>query len=139
MYILSKKINLATAKALANAAYQSAQSHNVPGAVAIVDDGGNLIYLERWDNTMIAAADIVVAKAKTAVGFQRPTQALENVIVEGRTPMLSLVNTVPYAPLKGGYPIIVEDTIIGGIAVGGTLNADMDEVVVLEALKILPQ
>jgi glc operon protein GlcG len=137
MYLISKKITLETAKKLANAAFNSAQSHGVPGAVAIVDDGGNLVYLERWDKTMIAAADIVIAKAKTAVGFQRPTLAIENVIVEGRTPMLSLTNTIPYAPLKGGYPITVEGEIIGGIAVGGTLSADMDEVIVLEALEIL--
>jgi glc operon protein GlcG len=86
---------------------------------------------------MVAAVDIVIAKAKTAVGFQRPTLALEEVILAGRTPMLSLGGTISYAPLKGGYPIIVDGEMIGGIAVGGTLNADMDEVVVLEALSSL--
>jgi glc operon protein GlcG len=86
---------------------------------------------------MIYAADIVIDKAKTAIGFRRPTIALERTIDEGRSAMLGLINTFAYAPLKGAYPIEMEGEMIGAIAVGGTLNADLDEVIVLAALKAL--
>jgi glc operon protein GlcG len=135
MYLNSKKISLLGAKQLVEAARLKAEELGVPGAIAVVDDGGNLVLAERWDNTMIAALDIAINKAKTAVGFQRPTQAIEDVISNGRTVMLSLGNTVPYAPLKGGHPIVIENSIIGAIAIGGTLDANLDEVICLHALK----
>jgi glc operon protein GlcG len=134
MYIESKKINVNGAKKLAALAQQEAEKHGVPGAIAIVDDGGNLVYAERWDNTMIAAMDIAINKAKTAIGFQRPTIAIEEVIANGRMAMLSLTNTVAYAPLKGGYPITVNGSIIGAIALAGTLNADLDETIICDVL-----
>jgi glc operon protein GlcG len=134
-YLHTRKLSLAGAKMLADAARTEAQKQGVPGAVAIVDEGGQLMYLERWDGTMIAAARIAMHKAATAVGFRRPTKQIEETIRQGRTPMLSLSGTVEYAPLMGGYPVMVADEIIGGIAVAGTLQAEMDEVVVLAALK----
>jgi len=60
---------------------------------------------------------------------------LERTIDEGRSAMLGLINTIAYAPLKGAYPIAMDGELIGAIAVGGTLNADLDEVIVLAALK----
>ena len=135
MFINTKKINLEGAKLLANAAREKAIEIQVPGAAAVVDDGGNLVYVERRDNSMIYAVDIVINKAKTAIGFRRPTIALEQTIDEGRSAMLGLTNTIAYAPLKGAYPIEMDGKLIGAIAVGGTLNADLDEVIVLAALK----
>lgn len=135
-YCNSKKINLEGAKRLAQAAYNKAKEQNLPGAFAVVDDGGNLIYLESWDGTMPAASKIAIDKAATAVGFGRPTNKIEQVILEGRTPMLSLTGTVDYAPLMGGYPIIVKDEIIGGLAVAGALTAENDEIIALTAIKV---
>ncbi len=137
MYIKSGRINLAGAKLLAGAARKEAEKRNVPGAVAIVDDGCNLVYLERWDGTMPNAPKIAINKASSAVGFGRPTIKLEDVILEGRTPMLSLTNTVDYAALKGGYPIEIDGIIIGGIAVAGALTGENDEIIAQAALKIL--
>jgi glc operon protein GlcG len=135
MYIESKKISLAGAKKIADAAKNEAQRLGLPGAIAIVDDGGNLVLAERWDNTMIAAIEIAINKAKTAVGFQRPTIAIEDVINSGRLAMLSLTNTLPYAPLKGGCPILVDGQIIGAVAIGGTLDANLDEQIVRTVLE----
>ncbi len=139
MYLNTRKLTLNGAVLLATAARNTAEKHKVNGAVAIVDDGGNLVYLERWDNTMIAATKIAIDKACTAVGFRRPTIKIEEVILAGRTPMLSLSNTVDYAPLKGGYPVMVDDDIIGGIAIAGTLSADMDEIIALAAIEAFNQ
>jgi glc operon protein GlcG len=124
------------AKKLMKAATDSANKNSVPGAIAIVDSGGNLILLERLDNTMNSAANIAIGKAATAVSFKRPTIELENTVQKGRNTMLVLDSATahPYIPLKGGYPIWYENELIGAIAVAGTMNAEMDEVLVLEAL-----
>jgi glc operon protein GlcG len=135
LYIKSGRINLEGAKLLADAARREAQKRNLPGAVAVVDDGCNIVYVERWDSTMPNAPRIAINKAVTAVGFGRPTIRLEDVILNGRTPMLALTGTVDYAPLMGGYPIEVDGMIIGGIAVAGALTAENDELIAKEALK----
>jgi glc operon protein GlcG len=135
LYVKSGRINLEGAKLVADAARREAQKRNLPGAVAVVDDGCNIVYVERWDNTMPNAPRIAINKAVTAVGFGRPTIRLEDVILNGRTPMLALTGTVDYAPLMGGYPIEVDGMIIGGIAVAGALTAENDELIAKEALK----
>jgi glc operon protein GlcG len=135
MYIESKKISLAGAKLLADTAKQIAEQKGVPGAIAIVDDGGNLVYAERWDDTMIAAIDIAINKAKTAIAFKRPTVAIEEVIASGRLAMLALTNTTAYAPLKGAYPIKINNFLIGAVALAGTLNAELDEEIMIETLR----
>ena len=131
------KITYQEAKQLMDAAVNSAANHNVPGAIAIVDAGGDLIILERLDNTMNAAPVIAMGKAATAVAFQRPTKDIENVILDGRIPML-VAKHDNYVPLKGAYPIWHKEQIIGGIAVAGTMDAEMDEVIAQEALKHKP-
>lgn len=122
---------------LMNSATSAAKKHGVPGAIAIVDMGGHLVMLESLDDTMNSAANIAIGKAATAVSFRRPTLDIENVVLEGRTPMLMLdsVTPQPYVPLKGGYPVFYQDELVGGIAVAGTMDADMNEVVVLEAIE----
>jgi glc operon protein GlcG len=135
MYIESKKISLAGAKKIIDSARLEAEQLGVPGAIAVVDDGGNLVLAERWDNTMIAAMDIAINKAKTAIGFQRPTINIEEVIHNGRQAMLTLTNTVAYAPLKGGHPIKVNGDLIGAVALAGTLNADLDETIIVKVLQ----
>lgn len=125
------------AKAIMLAAVASANRHKVPGAIAIVDRGGHLMLLERLPKTMTSAADIAIGKAATAVGFQRPTRAIEEVILQGRFPMLMLNNVTSYGyvPLLGGHPVVFENEIIGGIAVAGTMDAKMDDIVAEEALQ----
>ena len=125
------------AKEIMALAVKSAKSHGAPGAIAIVDQAGHLMLLERLDGTMHAASNIAIGKAATAVAFQRPTKEIEDVIIKGRSPMLMLDNATSqaYIPLKGGHPILYNSEIIGGIAVAGTMDAELDETIVLEALK----
>ncbi len=131
------KMTYSDAKSLMHAAVKSANKHKVPGAIAIVDKGGHPILLESLENTMSSASKIAIGKAATSVAFMRPSKDIEKVILDGRTPMLVLDGAIsnPYVPLKGGYPIWYQDELIGGIAVAGTMDAEMDEVVVLEALE----
>jgi glc operon protein GlcG len=124
--VSSKKVlNLEGARRVIAAAEAEAKRLNAPGGViAVVDDGGNLVALERLDGTFTAGANISVGKAKTAVMFKRPTKFFEDVIKNGRTAMVALPD---FTPLQGGVPIEFEGQIIGGVGVSGAASAQQDE------------
>jgi glc operon protein GlcG len=109
------------------AAVAYAKQNNAPGGViAVVDDGGNLMALERLDGTFAAGANISIGKARTAVLFKRPTKAFEEIIKNGRTAMVSLPDAY-FTPLQGGVPITIEGQIVGGVGVSGAASAQQDE------------
>lgn len=118
-------ITLEGARTVISAAKNYAKKNNAPGGViAVVDDGGNLVALERLDGTFTAGANISVGKAKTAVMFKRPTKFFEDVIKNGRTAMVALPD---FTPLQGGVPITVDGQIVGGVGVSGAASAVQDE------------
>src|SRR5919107_3693712 len=120
-----KSLNLEGARKVIAAALAEARRLNAPGGVvAVVDDGGNLVALERMDGTFTAGANVSVGKAKTAVMFKRPTKFFEDVIKNGRTAMVALPD---FTPLQGGVPIEYEGQIIGGVGVSGAASAQQDE------------
>ena len=120
-----KSITLDGARTVIAGAKAYAKANNAPGGViAVVDDGGNLVALERLDGTFTAGANISVGKAKTAVMFKRPTKFFEDVIKNGRTSMVALPD---FTPLQGGVPIMVDRQIIGGVGVSGAASAAQDE------------
>ena len=120
-----KSLNLEGARQVIAAAKDYAKKNNAPGGViAVVDDGGNLIALERLDGTFSAGANISIGKAKTAVMFKRPTKVFEDIIKNGRTAMVSLPD---FTPLQGGVPISVDGQIVGGVGVSGAMSAEQDE------------
>lgn len=120
-----KSLNLEGARKVIAAAMAEAKRVNAPGGVvAVVDDGGNLVALERMDGTFTAGANVSVGKAKTAVMFKRPTKFFEDVIKNGRTAMVALPD---FTPLQGGIPIEYEGQIIGGVGVSGAATAQQDE------------
>ena len=98
-----KVITLEGAKSVAAAAAAEAKRGNEGASIAIVDDGGNLMYLERIQPTFAMGATISTEKARTAALFGKPTKILEDAIVGGRTPLLNVWS----APLNGGEPIKV--------------------------------
>jgi len=104
-----------------------AKKVNAPGGViAVVDEGGNLMALERMDGTFAAGANISIGKARTAVLFKRPTKAFEDIIKNGRTAMVALPDAF-FTPLQGGIPITVDGQIVGGVGVSGAASAQQDE------------
>jgi glc operon protein GlcG len=123
--VQKKGLTLEGAKKVIAAAVAEAKSKNAPGgAIAVVDEGGNLIAVERLDNIFAAGANISIGKARTAVLFKRPTKFFEDVINKGRTAMATLND---FTPLQGGIPIIVDGQIIGAIGVSGASSAQQDE------------
>jgi glc operon protein GlcG len=119
-----KVLTLEGAKKAAAAAAADARAHGEGSAIAVVDDGGNLIYLERLDNTFAAGARISIGKARTAALFKKPTAAFEEIIRGGRTPMIALED---FTPLQGGVPIEVDGKVVGAIGVSGAANQQRDE------------
>jgi glc operon protein GlcG len=122
-----KALTLDGAKRVISAAVAEAKRLNAPGGViAVVDDGGNLMALERLDGTFAAGATISIGKARTAVLFKRPTKVFEEIIKNGRTAMVALPDAL-FTPLQGGIPIEYEGKIVGGIGVSGAASAQQDE------------
>ena len=101
-----------------------AHRNSASGVIAVVDDGGNLMALERLDGTFAAGAMISIGKARTAALFKKPTKLFEDVIGKGRTSMVALND---FTPLQGGVPIEIDGQIVGAIGVSGANSAQQDE------------
>jgi glc operon protein GlcG len=124
----SKKVlTLEGAKVVASAAAEEAKKGSEGASIAIVDDGGNLIYLERLQPTFAMGATISIEKAKTAALFGKPSKILEDAIVGGRTPLLNVWS----APLNGGEPIVVGGQVVGAIGVSGASSAARDAAIAM--------
>lgn len=134
--VLDKKgLTIDGAKRVIAAAVAEAQSKNAPGgAIAVVDEGGNLIALERLDGTFAAAANVSVGKARTAALFQKPTKVFEDIVNNGRTTMVALPD---FTPLQGGVPIIHAGQVVGGIGVSGAASAQQDEELAIAGARVL--
>lgn len=122
--VSNKTISLDGAKKVVAEAVKFAKSVNAPGgSIAIVDAGGNLIYLERLDGTFAASAEVSIKKANTAATFKAPSSKLENSINGGRQALI----TVGHTFLQGGIPIIYNGEVVGAIGVSGSASAQQDE------------
>jgi uncharacterized protein GlcG (DUF336 family)/mannose-6-phosphate isomerase-like protein (cupin superfamily) len=122
-----KALTIDGAKKVIAAAVAYAKKNSAPGGViAVVDEGGNLMALERLDGTFAAGANISIGKARTAVLFKRPTKAFEDIIKNGRTAMVALPDAY-FTPLQGGVPIVVDGQVVGGVGVSGAASAQQDE------------
>ena len=122
-----KSLSIEGAHKVIAGAVAYAKKVNAPGGViAVVDEGGNLMALERLDGTFAAGANISIGKARTAVLFKRPTKAFEDIIKNGRTAMVALPDAF-FTPLQGGIPITVDGQIVGGVGVSGAASAQQDE------------
>ncbi|HYT68720.1 MAG TPA: heme-binding protein [Vicinamibacterales bacterium] len=118
-------LSLEGARRVIAAARAEGASKGAPGAViAVVDDGGNLMALERLDGTFAAGANISIGKARTAALFKKPTRVFEELINKSRTAMTALND---FTPLQGGVPITVDGRIVGGVGVSGAASAQQDE------------
>jgi len=122
-------LTLEGAKRVIAAAVVEAKRVNAPGgSIAVVDDGGNLLALERLDQTFAASANIAIGKARTSALFKKPTKVFEDVIKGGRTSMITLGGDLQnFTPLQGGIPLEWEGKVVGAVGVSGAANAQQDE------------
>ena len=110
-------LELADAKAILNAAEVEAQRNGWAVCIAVVDDGGHLIALQRLDGAPLVSARIANAKAHTAALGRRESKVYEDVINGGRTSFLSVPQLE--GMLEGGVPILRDGACLGAVGVSG--------------------
>lgn len=114
-----KTLTLAAAKEIAAAAEREAAANNWNVVIAILDEGGHLLYLQRMDETQVGSVDVAIAKAQSAVKFKRPTKAFEDALTGGRQAILRLPGAMP---VEGGLPLMVDGKVLGAIGVSGVTS-----------------
>ena len=102
--------------------------------IAVVDDGGHPILLQRLDGAQLSSIDTAVAKARAAVAWKRPTRLLEESVNNGRYAFLSISQGM--ALLQGGVPVEIDSQVLGAIGVSGVKASD-DEVIALAGVNAL--
>jgi uncharacterized protein GlcG (DUF336 family) len=119
---LSKPVlTLALAKQIAAAAEAEAIRNNWRVTIAVVDDGGHLLYLQRSHDTQFGSVETAIAKAYAAIAFRRPTKTSEDAVLSGRLIHLALPGVIP---ADGGVPILLEDVIAGGLGISGVRSSE---------------
>jgi len=114
-----KALTLEVAKQIAAAAEGEAAKNKWNVVIAIVDDGGHLVYLQRMDETQIGSVVVAQEKARTAVSFKRASKVFEDGVAGGRNAILGLPGALP---IEGGLPIAADGRIIGAIGVSGVTS-----------------
>ena len=115
-------LELADAKTIAAAAEVEAIKNNWAVTIAIVDDGGHLLWLQRLDGAAAITAHIAPAKAHTAALGRRESKVYEDVVNGGRTSFLS----APFISglLEGGVPILKDGYCLGAVGVSGVKSSE---------------
>ena len=134
-----KALTIDGARKVVASAVAEARRLNTSGAIAVVDDGGNLLALERIDGTFAAGSSISIGKARTAALFQRESKVFEEAVNRGRTSMVALSGGAleAFTPLQGGVPILAGGQVIGAVGVSGAASAQQDEDLALIAARAL--
>jgi uncharacterized protein GlcG (DUF336 family) len=115
-------IGIENARKVMAAAEAEAAKNNWAVVIAIIDSGGHVVMMHRYDNVQLSSIDISQGKAKTALMFKRPTKVLDDAISSGGSGLrfLSLKDIVP---LEGGLPLVLDGKIVGAIGVSGVLSS----------------
>ncbi len=109
-------LTLDDAKRIAAAAEAEALHNDWKVTIAVVDDGGHLLYLQRSHDTQFGSVETAIAKAHAAAAFQRPTKASEEAVLSGRLIHLALPGVIP---AEGGVPLTRDGVVIGGLGISG--------------------
>lgn len=119
-----KALTLEGAQRVIQAAESAAQAAHSHGAIAVVDEGGNLIAVASLDGTFPQAAQVAIGKAHTAAVYRKDTGFFETSINRGRTTLVAMQN---FTPLQGGVLITVDGEVVGAVGVSGTASQQQDE------------
>jgi len=118
-------INNEQAKEAAAAAITEARKNGWRMAIAVVDPGGYLVYLEKIDGNQTASVALAQAKARTSALYRRPSKVFSDQFSAGNTGFMSFPNDARPIASEGGIPIVVNGRLIGAIgASGGTGQQD---------------
>ena len=118
-------LTLDAAKKIAAASEAEARKRGATVVIAVVDDGGYLLVLERLDDTQVASVDVGIAKARTAAIFRRPSKVFEDQVKNGRVSALALPGAVA---LQGGVPIMIDGKVVGAVGVSGNSPQEDEDI-----------
>jgi len=108
-------LGLDDCKRVADAAEAEARRNGWHVVIAIVDDSGHLMYLQR-EKVQLGSIEVAITKAKVAVMFRRPTRFWEETVAAGRHGYLAMPGMLP---IEGGVPLVSDGEIVGAIGVSG--------------------
>ena len=123
-------LTLEGAKRIAAVAEAKAKAEGARVVIAVVDEGGSLLLLERLDDTQVASVNVGIDKARTAAIYRRPSKVFEDQVKNGRVSALALQGAVA---LQGGVPIIVGGKVIGAIGVSGETPGQDEDIAIAGA------
>lgn len=114
-------LRMEAARRMAEAAEKEALANGWPVAIVVADSHGDVVIALKLDDTQHSSMGIATGKALTAVNFRRPTKMFQDGIAAGGEGLRFLA--VPgVTPLEGGFPIVKDGAIVGGIGVSGVLS-----------------
>lgn len=115
-------LTAADARSIAAAAEAEALSNRWAVSIAVVDDGGHLLWLQRLDGAPPISAEIAPSKARTAALGRRESKVYEDMINQGRVSFLSA--PALHGMLEGGVPIVVDGECVGAVGVSGVKSSE---------------
>jgi glc operon protein GlcG len=117
-------LTYAGARRAAEAVAAECSKRGVAPVCAVVDAGGELLYLWRPEEAQVASVGVATDKARTAAIYRRPSKDFEEQAARGRASALHLARAVP---LQGGIPIVCDGEVVGAVGVSGASSADEDQ------------
>ena len=128
-----KYLNLSAVKTMVAAAEAEAQRQNVQVTICIVDESGNLLFLEKGDSAPLNTITWAQKKARHAAFFKSPSKNAEDTIKKESVEALAFPD---FFPNQGGLPIIIDGQILGGISASGA-KSEIDEAIAQAGLNAL--
>jgi glc operon protein GlcG len=120
-------VGIDDAKKMAAAAVAVAQKEKWTVAIAVTDVAGDLVYFEKMDGTEVAAVDMAMGKARSAVRFRRPTKDFQDTLATGGA-NLRVLGMIGAVPVGGGIPLVKDGKMIGALGISGGSTQDDERV-----------
>ena len=117
-------LTLEDCKKMGAACEAEARKNNWNVAIAILDDGGHLLWVERMDGATPANVEIAIGKGRTAAVTRRSSKTWEDRIAGGRLSMLGM----PVLPVQGGIPVVHDGQCVGAIGVSGVQSHEDEQI-----------
>jgi glc operon protein GlcG len=128
-----KYLDLKAIKTLVAAAEAEAERQHVSVTLCIVDDAGNLLFLEKGDTAPINTINWAQKKARFSALYNAPSKQAEDTVKQGHVEALAYPG---FFPNQGGLPIVVDGQLVGGMSASGS-KSEIDEGIVRVALETL--
>jgi glc operon protein GlcG len=128
-----KSLNLAAIKTMVSAAEAEAAKRNVQVTICIVDESGNLLFLEKADGASLNTIQFAQKKARHSALYRSPSRNAAEALKKGNLDVLAFPD---YFPNQGGLPIQVDGQTLGGISASGA-KSEIDEAIAQAGLDAL--